>query len=812
MQPLLLDLKFAFRQLLKAPGFTAVAVLTLALGIGANTAIFSIVNAVLLRPAPYKNPDRLVWIWENNLSKNMPINPASPGNFNNWREQSRSFESLSAWEGENFNLSDEGNPESVLGTKTFANLLQVLGIQPVLGRAFRPDDDQAGATPVALLSYGLWQRRFGGETNILGKTLTVDGKAITVIGIVPGNQAVPFNKFELWIPFALDAQRANSHGDRFLRTIGRLKPGITLKQAQTELAGIARRLEQIYPLENTGAGVNIIPLKEMFSAEMRAPLLMLLGAVAFVLLIACANVANLMLARAAAREKEMALRAALGASRSRLVRQLFTETLLLCGLGTGLGLACATLGINVLRSVVPAVSSNYKVPIPGLDEIGIDGPVLLFTLGLSFVITLLCGLAPALSNSAVDLNEPLKEGGRSSTSGFRGKRLRSLLVISEVALALVLLIGAGLLIESFRHVREVPLGFDPRNVLTMSLSLPASKYPEAPQRADFSQHILERVQALPGVKSAAVANYLPLSGHWGTIGFNIEGHPALTPGDYLAANHATISPGYFATMKIPVIEGRGFISADRDKAPHVLAINQTMARQFWPHETPIGKRLDLGNYGSPDFWEIIGIVGDVKHFGPATEARPQVYFSQLQNPGTSINLVIRTTGEPLSLVNSVRAALRAVDPAQPVYNIQTLDHLAAQSIAPRRFAMQILAAFAGVALFLGAIGIYGVISYAVSKRTHEIGVRMALGAQRVNVLWLVVRQGMKLALIGIAAGLVAAVTLTRVLRTLLFEVKSLDPSIFLLVTFVLATVALLACWLPARRAAKIDPMEALRYE
>jgi putative ABC transport system permease protein len=806
------DLRFAFRQLLKDPGFTAVAVLTLALGIGANTAIFSVVNAVLLRPLPYEQSDRLVWIWENNLSKNIPINPASPGNFNDWRDQSQAFETLSAWEGENFNLTGGGEPERVLGAKAFANFFAVLRVQPILGRSFLPDEDRAGANPVALLSHGLWQRRFGGDTNILGKSLTVDGRSFVIIGIAPAMQAVPFNRFELWLPFALDSARMNAHGDRFLRPIGRLKPGVTIRQVQAELGGIARRLEQLYPQENTGAGVSVIPLKEMFTGELRRPLLVLLGGVSFVLLIACANVANLMLARAAAREKEIALRGALGATRFRLMRQLFNETLLLCALGTGVGLALAVYGVQLLRALVPAVSSNYKVPIPGLDEIGIDGWVLVFTLGLSFVTALLCGLAPALKTSRLDLIESLKEGGRTSVAGFRGSRFRGLLVISEVALALVLLIGAGLMIESFRHLREVRLGFDPYNVFTMSLSLPESKYPEEQQRAEFYQQLLQRVEALPGVKSAAIANYLPLSGHWGSVGFSIQGRPPLTPGDFLVANYCTVSPNYFHAMEIPVLEGRGFTAADRKQAPYVVIINQTMARRFWPGENPIGQRLNLGDSKSPDVCEIVGVAGDVRHFGPDADTRPQTYFSHLQSPAKQMSLIVRAVANPLNLTSAVRAEVKALDAAQPVYDVQTLEQLVSQSIAPRRFAMLLLGAFAIVALLLGAIGIYGVISYTMNRRTHEIGIRMALGAQRHDVLALVVRQGMRLALIGVGAGLAGALAATRALQSLLFEVKPFDSLIFLLVTLTLTAVAFVACWLPARRAAKIDPMEALRYE
>jgi predicted permease len=805
------DVRYAFRTLRRSPGFTVVVVGTLALGIGATTAIFSVVNAILLQPLPYSNGDRLVWIWENNLSKNIPINPASPGNLNDWRSQSRLFERLSAWEGQSFNLTSRGTPERVLGARVFADFFDVVGIRPALGRTFHPEEDRAGAGAVALLSHGFWQRRFGGDPSILGRTITVDGKTFTVIGIIPSGQTVPFNLFELWIPFALDADHMGAHGERFLRPVGRLKRGVSVRQAQAELGAIARRLEELYPLENTGAGVTVIPLKEMFVGEMRRPLLVLLAAVALVLLIACANVANLTLARAIAREKEIALRSALGASRLQLTRQLFTETLLLCALGTASGLGLAAYGVQLLRSFVPSVSVTYKVPIPGASEIGVDGRVLSFTLVLSVVTATLCGLAPARRTSRADLNGSLK-GGRGSAGSISLGRFRNTLVVAEVALALMLLVCAGLMIESFRRLQAVRLGFDPQDVLTVSLTLPEAKYREARQRAEFFARLLERVESLPGVKSAAVTDYLPLSGHWGTAAFSIEGRPPLARGDFLVADVRTVSPGYFGTMAIPRVDGRGFKTSDDEAAPQVVVINQTMARRFWGSENPIGRRLDLGDAQNPDFREIVGIVADVRHFGIDVEPHAEMYLCHLQAPGGRMTLVVRTAAEALSLATAVRSEVLAVDAEQPVYDVQSLQQLVAQSMALRRFAMLLLAGFAVVALCLASIGIYGVISYVVGRRTREIGVRMALGAGRQQVLGLVVGQGMKLAFVGIITGLAGAVAATRALRSLLFEIKPLDPRTFLVVTLTFAAVALLACWLPARRAAGVNPMEALRDE
>ena len=805
------DLRYAFRTLARAPGFTAVALLTLALGIGANTAIFSVVDAVLLRPLPYEGGDRLVWVWENNLSKGMPLNPASPGNLNAWRNETSVFESISAFDGQSFNLTDHGVPQRVIGGKVFADFFDVFGIRPALGRTFRHDEDRAGADPVVLLSHGLWQRRFGGDPSIVGRSITIDGKSHAVVGVIQGGQPVPLSLFELFIPFALDAAQADSHAERFLRPIGRLKPGVTVAQAQAELGAVARRLEQLHPQDNAGAGVTVIPLKEMLTGDLRLALLVLLGAVGLVLLIACVNVANLSLVRAVSREKEFALRAALGASRLRLTRQAFTEAFALSALGTAAGLALASFGLQGVRALIPAVSGTYNVPIPGLDEIGIDGRVLAFTVGLSFLSALLCGLAPALRTSGYGLNEPLKDAGRGSVSS-RGGRLRGALVVTETALALVLLIAAGLMVESVRRLQAAPLGFDPRRVLTMSLTLPEAGYAQGPRRVEFFRRLLQRVGSLPGVESAAACNYLPLSGHWGSTAFTIEGRPPLAAGDFLVADTRTVTPGYFGTMAVPLVDGRSFDFEDDETRPRVVVINQAMARRYWPNERPVGRRVVLRDGPDADVREIIGVVGDVRHFGADAAPHAEIYSSHLQVPEKSMTLVVRTTAEPTGLVAAVRDRVLEIDPSQPIYDVKPVEQLAAQSVAPRRFAMLLLATFAVVALCLATIGIYGVISYVVGKRTREIGVRMALGASRQQVLGLVVGQGMKLAFVGIMAGLAGAVAATRALRSLLFDIKPFDRGTFLMVTLTFAGVALLACWLPARRAAGVNPMEALRDE
>jgi putative ABC transport system permease protein len=801
------DLRYGLRTLVKNPGFTMVAVIALAIGIGANSAIFSVVNTVLLRPLPYKEPDRLVMVWEDNTRHGYPRDTPAVANYIDWRNQNQVFEGIAAIADLSFNLTGTGEPERLEGKRVSANLFPLLGVEPQLGRAFLPEEDQPGAGRVVILSHGLWQRRFGSDMKIVGKPLTLNGESFTVIGVMPPDFQFPRREVDLWVPIAFTSQEAASRGRHYLQVIGRLKPGITLQQAQAEMNTIAARLQQQYPDQNTDLGAAVTPLHEHVAGDIKPALLILLGAVGFVLLVACANVANLLLARAAVRQKEIAIRVALGASRLRLIRQFLTESILLAALGGGVGLLLSLWGVSLLQSFIPENISQVKA-------VAIDAKVLGFTLLVSLLTGLIFGLAPATQASNFNLNETLKEGGRDSAAGSRGNRIRSLLVIAEVAVSLILLIGAGLLINSFLRLRNVDPGFRTENLLTMKVVLPKLKYPDHARRTTFYTDLVHRVESLPGVKSAAVTTNLPLYRQGNSMGVVIEGHPDPAPGHEPNVVTRVISPHYFSTMGIQLVQGREVSEQDRVDSPAVGVISETMAHRFWPGEDAVGKRISPGKPESPNDWiTIVGVVKDVRQFELDAEPKPQMYLSYKQADYFEPNdLVVSTNVEPLSLAAAVRKTVWEVDKDQPVSDIRTMEDILSESIARQRFSMLLLGIFAALALVLAAVGIYGVMSYSVAQRTREIGLRMALGAKASDVLKLVVGQGLKLVLIGVVFGLAAAFILTRVMSSLLFGVTATDPTTFIIISLVLISVAVLASYIPARRATKVDPMIALRYE
>jgi putative ABC transport system permease protein len=801
------DLRYAIRLQRKNPAFTIVAVIALALGIGANTAIFSVVNTVLLRPLPYKDPERLVMVWEEATKAGYPQDTPTAANFIDWRDQNQTFEGMAAITDDSFNLTGAGDPERLEGQRVSTNLFPLLGVEPQIGRVFTAAEDQPGNERVVLLSYGLWQRRFGGDAGIVGKTLQLNGAGYTVVGVMPVRFQFPTPDDEAWVPIAFSQEDAANRGRHYLRVVGRIKPNVTLAQAQADVSTIATRLQQLYPQTNTDLGAVITPLHEHLVGDIKPALLILLGAVGLVLLIACANVANLLLARAAVRQKEIAVRVALGARRSRLIRQFLTESVSLSLLGGLAGLAIAYVGLIILKSFIPENISQARA-------ISIDYKVLGFTLLVSLATGLIFGLAPALQSIRFNQAETLKEGGRDAATGGSGKRLRSLLVMAEVAISLVLLIGAGLLINSFLRLRNVDPGFRAENLLTMRVVLPELKYERRVQRSAFYTDLVQRVQSLPGVRSAAVTTNLPLYRQGNSISISIEGRPEPPPGQESIIVTRIISPGYFDTMSIPVLKGRELTDQDTDDSPNVVVISESMARRYWPGEEAVGKRIALGRIQSPDDWmQIVGVVKDVRQFELNADPKPQMYLTHRQYGFFDArDLVVKTDVDPASMASAVRKAVWEIDKDQPVSNIRTMETILADSIARQRFSMLLLAIFASVALVLAAVGIYGVMSYSVAQRTHEIGIRMALGAQTSAVLKLAVGYGLKLVIAGIAIGLVAAFALTRVMATLLFGVTATDPTTFTLISLLLVAVAAIASYIPARRATRVNPIIALRYE
>jgi putative ABC transport system permease protein len=809
METLLKDLRFGIRMMARSPGFTLVALITIALGIGANTAIFSVVNAVLLRPLPYERSDRLVVLWER--QEQIPQESPSLPDFNDWCERSHSFEQAALARRDNVNLTGAGEPERLIARQITANFFSTLGVQPQTGRTFSEEEEKTKA-PVVLISDSLWKRQFGSDPSLIGKLITLYDTSFTVVGILPKNFQF-YTPADVFLPISFMPDRLKEareeHGGTIV--VARLKPGAGRAEAQADMDNVAEALEQQYPKTNKSVRVTVASIYEDMVGDVRPSLLVLLGAVGFVLLIACANVANLLLARAAARQKEIAIRTALGASRLRVVRQLLTESIVLSIAGGAIGLLLAMWGADLLLAAIP---NN----IPWVKEIALDRQVLGFTLAASLATGVVFGLAPALQASRPDLNETLKEGGRGSTSGRQ--RARAVLVVSEVALALVLFIGATLMLQTFSRLRNIDAGFNPKNVLMMTFSLSPSRYSDSARARDFYRQLDQRVNSLPGVEAAAFTHAVPLEGATVTAVL-LDGESFTNYGDQRLTVQSLVGVNFFRAMGIPLLRGRTFSEQETEKTPLTAVIDDNMARELFPDKDPLGQHLLL-NEGDIRF-EIVGVVPHIKHLSWDADAQSKVRFQMYSNYNQvpdrffaqatqTLSLVMRTTTDPMSLVPAVRKQVQEVDKDQPIYNVKLMEESIAGSMSQRRFVMSLLAVFAGVALVLAAIGIYGLMSYSVTQRSHEIGIRMALGARGRDVLTLVVANGLKLVIAGVAIGLVASFMLTRLLSGLLFGVSATDPLTFVLTSLALTGVALGACFLPARRATKVDPLTALRYE
>ena len=806
MENLVSDVRYALRSLLRRPAFTIIAVLTLAIGIGANTAIFSAIHSLLLKPLPFPELDRVVAIWDKLPSRGVKHNEVTMANYLDLRSQTQSFEQLALYRWWNANLTGIDPPERIQGFLVTANYLDAIGMKPILGRNFFAEENQPGKDAVAIITHSLWQRRFGGDPNILNKTVTINSIVRTIVGVMPEHFNFPKGA-EIYAPLPLTPELMKSRGNHSYYVIGRLKPRASIESSQAEIDNIMARLEQQFPETNKGWGATVFPIVADTVRLYDTALWVMMAAVGFVLLIACANVANLMLVRATGRQREIALRAALGASRWRIVRQLLTESLIVALIGGGIGTLVGFWGIDALRVSNPGEAAKFA---PGWYQLGINFPVLMFTVGLSLLSGIVFGLAPALQVSKPNLNESLKEGSR-QTSGT-SHRLRSLFVVAEVALSLVLLVGAGLLARSFLSLLKTDPGFNPDNLITMNLVLPFAKYKEEPQVAAFYNDLLQRVKAQPGVESAAFVNYLPLGGANSSDSYLVEGLPEPAPGQENDGRYRVATPDYFRTMGIPIVHGRGFTDQDKAGAPSVVIVNETLARKHWPGGDAIGKRIRF--YGPPErtpWREIVGVVRDVKH-ELNIPVEPEYYLPHAQDPWNAMVMVARTSVEPASLAAALRQQVWTIDKDQPVFDVKTMYEVRSASVALYSFSSVMLAIFAVVALLLASIGIYGVMAFAVTQRTQEIGIRMALGARARDVLKLVVRHGMKLALIGIAVGLVASVALTRFMAGLLFGVEATDLLTFSVVSVCLLLAAFVACYLPARRATKVDPLVALRHE
>jgi predicted permease len=811
LDSLVQDVRYGLRTLRKNPGFAAIAVLTLALGIGANTAIFSVVNTVLLAPLPYKDPGRLVMVWGINPKQDAGISPVSPGVFAKWKAENHVFEGIAASTDDLDTITGVGEPEMVVGYDLSADYFRVLDAKPELGRTFLPEEDRAGGPKVAVLSDKIWRRRFGADPGIIGKAIQLGSAPYTVVGVMPPSFRYP-DKVEIWTPLGLPPSAASDWKNRYLRVLARLNPGVTLAQAQAQMNALAARIALEHPDTNTGEGVQVQSLRQQIAGDVLMPLLLLLGAVGFVLLIASVNVANLLLARAAARESEIAIRTALGAERLRLLRQMLTESLLVSLAGGAIGLLLAYWSTGFLLRLFPNNISNLSIPT--VEAIPVDGRVLGFTVAVTLLTSVLFGLVPALRSSRRDVNEMLKESGRTPMTGSHERRFRNFLVIAEIALSFILLIGAGLLIKSFSRLTQGELGFRPDNVLALEAFPSPAKYPakEPEKLRAYVDRSVENLRAIPGVESAGAINFLPLTGFWGQQGFTVEGRPAPLKGQEPSADNRVVTPDYFRTMGISLLRGRAFTPSDGPDAPHVAIVSASLAHRLWNNDDPVGKRLNLEDAAKPVWWEIVGVVGDVHSFGLEEKVHDDLYrpFAQVYFP--IVAFTVRTKGDPAQCTAAAKAAIWAVNPEQPFYKIISMETLAAESVTLRRVSMLLLTVFSTIALLLAAIGIYGVLSYAVAQRTHELGVRAALGAQQRDVLRLVLADGMRLALIGLSFGLAASLALTRLMAGLLYGVSATDPAIFVAVPLLLAGVAVAACYVPARRATRVDPIVALRYE
>ena len=814
------DLQYGWRMLRRSPGFSLVAILTLAIGIGANAAMFSVINTVLLRPLPFPDAQRVVFVWDTDPNRNVTSGVASPAEFLDWRDQNHSFEELSAWRTWFYNLTGTNEPEQIFGVHASANFFRLLGVKPALGRDFIPEEDQVGHDQVAIISFGLWQRRFGGDPGIVGRSILLDEKPFTVVGVLPRGFSLfgTSRQYDVWMPMAFD--RAQLHReDHSVIVFGRLRKGVTVPQAQAEMETIIARLKQQYPGIDQQNGIRIVDFREDVSRGLHKALVFLFGAVVLVLLIACVNVANLVLARSATREREITLRATLGAGRGRIIRQLLTESVLLALIGGVFGVAVAYGGIHLLRLALPSEGGYGEIP--HVEWLGIDGTVLAFTLVVSILTGMLFGLAPAIQISRAELYESLKEGSHGSIGGRRSQFIRSALVICEMAFSLLLLVCSGLLIRSFYLLMSEDLGIDPDNVLTAQIWLPGSHYPPGPPVMNFYQQAIDRIGALPGVKSASAVNFLPLSGWGDYCNFDIAGQPIAPADKPNTAQYRVTDWRYLHTMGINVKSGRDFAASDGPDAQGVVILNEALAHRYWQDQNPIGQQIRLKFAPAKTPWQpvardsmltVIGVVADVREWEWGDEKIGQVYLPYAQNPSRIMRLVVRTTGDPIAIAPAVRHAVASVDSGQPITEIHTMDQILSQAVAIRRLNMLLLAVFAAIATILAAIGIYGVMAYGVTQRFHEIGVRMALGAEPSDVLKMVVTDGMKLAVAGVLIGIVGAALLSRYLESQLYGIKTTDPFTYSGVALGLAAVAVAACYFPARRATKVDPISALRHD